>query len=157
MSQRIATDSSLMIRSNGERRFHRAYIAANGNPKPLFALVAGKPELRPDGIYYLRYRERDGTRRYEYIGKDPQLARLMQVQRQHLIVGEEMGLPTVEGAKVPRPVKIVPVEIPSVVPLIHPRLPGRHNQQVRSGGRCTPQTENTLASTVFVWASSSRL
>jgi hypothetical protein len=112
-----------MIRSkdqNGERRYYRAYIAANGNAKPLFAVIAGKPELRPDGIYYLRYRERDGTRRYQYIGKDPQLDRLMQVQRQHLIVGEEMGLPTVEGPKAPRPVKIVPMEIPSVAPLIHP-------------------------------------
>jgi hypothetical protein len=47
-AQRIAT---LMIRSkdqNGERRYYRAYIAANGNAKPLFAVIAGKPELRPD-------------------------------------------------------------------------------------------------------------
>jgi hypothetical protein len=123
MSQRIAT---LMIRSkdpNGERRYHRAFIAANGNAKPLFAVIEGKPELRSDGIYYLRYTEQNGTRWYQYIGKDPQLARLMQVQRQHLIQGEDVGLPPVEGPKVPLPVKVVPVEITSVVPLIHPLSP----------------------------------
>jgi hypothetical protein len=123
MSQRIAT---LMIRSrdsHGERRFYRAFIAPNGNAKPLFAIVAGQPELRPDGIYYLRYRERDGTRRYQYIGKDPQLARLVQVQRQHLINDEDLGLPSVEGPKVPPPVKVAPAELPSVVPLIHRQRP----------------------------------
>jgi len=116
MSHRIAT---LMIRSrdvSGERRFHRAFIAPNGNAKPLYAIVAGKPELRPDGIYYLRYRQQDGTRRYQYVGKDPKLARLIQGQRQYLIDGEEMGLSPVEGPKVPVPVKVRPAEIPSVVP-----------------------------------------
>src|ERR1700730_11743257 len=116
MSHRIAT---LMIRSrdaNGERRYHRAFIAPNGNAKPLYAIVAGKPEPRPDGIYYLRYRQHDGPRRYQYIGKDPKLARLIQGQRQHLIDGEEMGLPPVEGPKVPPPVKVVPAQIPSVAP-----------------------------------------
>ena len=123
MSHRIAT---LMIRSrdaSGERRYHRAFIAPNGNAKPLYAIIAGKPELRPDGIYYLRYRQQDGTRRYQYIGKDPKLARLIQGQRQYLIDGEEMGLPPVEGPKVPPPVKVVPAHIASVAPRTNPLSP----------------------------------
>jgi integrase/recombinase XerD len=99
MSHRIAT---LMIRSRdagGERRFHRAFIAPNGNAKPLYAIVAGKPELRTDGIYYLRYRQQDGIRRYQYVGKDPKLARLIQGQRQYLIDGRRDGPAPRRGPK----------------------------------------------------------
>jgi integrase len=117
---------SIMLRvkeGHGNQPYYPAVIAPNGTIKPFYARIAGQPVLREDGVYYLRYRDRAGRRHYQLAGKDPKLARVMQLQRQHMIAGEEMGLPSVEPPRPPRPTKILPVSPPSVVPLVHPDAP----------------------------------
>jgi hypothetical protein len=44
----------------------------------------------------------------------------MQLQRQHVIAGEKIGLETVEPPPAPKPIKIIPIGPPSVAPLVNP-------------------------------------
>src|SRR5260370_35144367 len=47
----------------------------------------------------------------------------MQLQRQHCITGEEMGLPTVAPPPAFRPKMVLAPEPPSVAPLVNPKAP----------------------------------
>jgi hypothetical protein len=46
---------------------------AKGKLKPLHALINGKPEHHPQGIYFLRY-ARNNKRVWEAVGNDAQIA-----------------------------------------------------------------------------------
>jgi integrase len=109
----------LRIRDN----YYPAVLAANGTVKPFYAQIAGRAACREDGVYYLRYTDSRKKRHYQYVGSDPKLARTMQLQRQHVIAGEEMGLQTVEPPPAAKPKKIIPLEPPSVAPLVNPLAP----------------------------------
>ena len=66
---------SLMIRINdgGKRPFVKPVYATNGRIRPLYALVDGVPQRRPEGTYYPRWS--DGERRvWEPAGVDPYAA-----------------------------------------------------------------------------------
>ena len=104
----------------GQQRYYPAVLAANGTVKPFYAQIAGKAECREDGVYYLRYTDSGKKRHYQYVGTDPKLARTMQLQRQHVIAGEKIGLETVEPPPAPKPIKIIPIGPPSVAPLVNP-------------------------------------
>jgi integrase len=117
---------SIMLRvkeGHGNQPYYPAVVAANGAIKPFFARIAGKPVCRQDGVYYLRYRDKAGRRHYQFAGTDPKQVRVMQLQRQHVIAGEEMGLPTVATPPATRPKKVLPAEPPSVVTLVNPKAP----------------------------------
>lgn len=123
MSQRVVTVMLRVKDGKGNRLYHRAVVASNGSIKPFYALIGGKPEHRPEAIYYLRYQATTGKRRYQFVGRDPKLAWMMQMQRQHIIAGESMGLPTAEAPKGTPPPRMVPAEIPSAAALVHPQAP----------------------------------
>jgi len=117
---------SIMLRVNqghGNQPYYRAVVAGNGSIKPFYALIGGKPQCRPDGVYYIRYRDKTGKRHYQFAGTDPKQVRVMQLQRQHVIAGEEMGLPAVDPPPAARPKKVLALEPPSVAPLVNPQAP----------------------------------
>lgn len=117
---------SIMLRvkeGHGNQPYYPAVVAANGTIKPFFARIGGKSVCRADGVYYLRYRDKSGKRHYQFAGTDPKHARVMQLQRQHVIDGEEMGLPTVAPPPALRPKKFVDPLPPSVAPLVNPNAP----------------------------------
>src|SRR5580698_1761111 len=101
-------------------RYYPAVVAASGTVKPFYVIKGGKHTCFENGIYYLRYTDAKGKRHFQYVGRDPKLARTMQLQRLHVIAGEEMGLETVEPPPAPKPGRITPTEPLSVVPLVHP-------------------------------------
>ena len=53
---RVKVRLSLRVRlPNGKRLFVAPVYAASGKLKPLYAIVSGKPEHHPEGVYHLRY------------------------------------------------------------------------------------------------------
>ncbi len=108
---------------HGYHPFYPAIVAANGTIKPFYARIGGKEVYRPDGVYYLRYRDGAGKRHYRFAGPDPKLVRTMQLQRQHVIAGERMGLATVEPPPPVRAKRVLVVEPPSVAPLVNAQAP----------------------------------
>jgi integrase/recombinase XerD len=100
----------------GEKRFYPAIVNTNGTIKPFYCRIAGQEVYRRDGIYYLRYTNYYGNRVYKQGGTDPKLVRSMQLQRQHIIAGEVMGLPTIDPPPAPKPVKVAPTAPASVLP-----------------------------------------
>lgn len=103
--------------------YYPAVVAANGTIKPFYADIGGKPVCLESGVNYLRYTDAKGKRHCQYVGRDPKLARTMQLQRLHVIAGEEMGLETVDPPPAPKPQRITRIEPLSVVPLVHPLVP----------------------------------
>jgi integrase/recombinase XerD len=120
MRQRTVRIMLRVKQGQGQQRYYPAVLAANGTVKPFYAQIAGKAECREDGVYYLRYTDSGKKRHYQYVGTDPKLARTMQLQRQHVIAGEKIGLETVEPPPAPKPIKIIPIGPPSVAPLVNP-------------------------------------
>jgi hypothetical protein len=59
--------------SNGSRIYVDPVFSSNGKLKPLCAVVQGKPEYHPEGVYNLRY-VKAGKRVWDAVGADPQLA-----------------------------------------------------------------------------------
>ena len=123
MQQRTVAVMLRVKEGYGNQPYYPAIVAANGTIKPFYARIGGKPVFRPDGAYYLRYRDRTGKRHYQFAGTDPKLARVMQLQRQHVIAGEEMGLPALEPPPALRPAKVLLAEPLSVGPLVNPQAP----------------------------------
>jgi hypothetical protein len=57
--------------AGGGYAFHAPVLPNNGKLKTFGAVVNGKQEVHPEGVYYLRYTNEQGKRVYERIGKDP--------------------------------------------------------------------------------------
>jgi hypothetical protein len=54
--------------SNGSRAYVDPVFSSDGKLKPLFAVVNGKPEHHPEGVYNLRY-VKAGKRVWDAVGK----------------------------------------------------------------------------------------
>lgn len=79
----------------GKRLFVKPVYAANRKLKPLFAVVSGKPEHHPEGVYYLRCL--NGKKQgWEPVGSDPQTALLRQHQREASLNAQKAGVQVVE-------------------------------------------------------------
>jgi hypothetical protein len=59
--------------SNGGRVYVDPIFSSNGKLKPLYAVLNGKPEHHPEGVYNLRY-VKAGKRVWHVVGTDAQLA-----------------------------------------------------------------------------------
>ncbi len=55
--------------------------SGNGKLKPLYAIVDGKVEHHPEGVYFLRYLK-EGKRIWERVGNDAQLALAAEQKRE---------------------------------------------------------------------------
>jgi hypothetical protein len=69
---------------NGSRAYVDPVYSSNGKLKPLYALVDGKPEHHPEGVYNLRYLKA-GKRVWDAVGADPQLALTAKLRVEHSI------------------------------------------------------------------------
>jgi integrase/recombinase XerD len=79
------------LAEGASRKMLKPVYAANGKLKPLFALVNGKPEHHPEGVYQLRYQV-NGRRVFETLGSDPAEALTALKRRELLLQSEELGL-----------------------------------------------------------------
>lgn len=79
---------------NGERKYTALAITKNGKIKPLFAVINGKVEHHPEGVYALRYRE-DGRLRYRQVGTDVDAAETaklnLQLELRRKVPGTTVG------------------------------------------------------------------
>src|SRR5438445_13246941 len=85
---------SLRIRiktNDGTRRYAGPVFAANGRLRPFYALVEGKAEFHPGGVYNLRYR-REGRRVWEPVGNDPTFALAARLKRERTLEAISLGI-----------------------------------------------------------------
>lgn len=91
-------------RKDGSNAFERPAKSGNNRLKPLYALVKGKPEHHPEGIYYLRYR-RDGRNVWESVGSSEDEVVTLALKR-------ELGQMPEAPAAVPPPSAFQPITPP---------------------------------------------
>jgi hypothetical protein len=80
---------SIYLRSGNH--YYHPVEAANGKFRPLAAMVSGVAQKLSNGIYCLRYQQ-DGRRKWEPVGRDPQLALTKKAQREARLAGEAVGM-----------------------------------------------------------------
>jgi hypothetical protein len=69
------------IRTSAGLRYCPVVLSANGRVKPDAVLVNGKPELHPEGAYYIEWHG-DGKRIRLSVGKDPADASAMRLRKE---------------------------------------------------------------------------
>ena len=84
--------------SNGSRAYVDPVYSSNGKLKPLYAVVNGKPEHHPEGVYNLRYLKA-GKRVWDAVGADPQLALTAKLRVEHKLQAVSLGLTEQEPVK----------------------------------------------------------
>ena len=84
-------------RPDGTRQYLNPVFSANGKLKPFYALVQGKPEHHPEGVYNLRYKKA-GKLVWRITGTDPQQAVTAQLKLERTIAAKEVGLEIKEQA-----------------------------------------------------------
>lgn len=77
---------------DGSRQYADPVYLSNGKPKPLYALVDGKPEHHPEGVYHLRYCRADGKRAYEAVGNDVWAALTARIKRERTLEARAVGI-----------------------------------------------------------------
>src|SRR5258708_21612247 len=70
--------------SNGSRSYVDPVFSSNGKLKPLYAVVNGKPEHHPEGVYNLRY-VKAGKRVWDAVGTDAHLALTAKLLVEHTL------------------------------------------------------------------------
>jgi integrase/recombinase XerD len=80
---------SIYLRSGNQ--YYHPVEAANGKLRPLAAMVSGVAQKLSNGIYCLRYQQ-NGRRKWEPVGRDPQLALTKKAQREARLAGETVGM-----------------------------------------------------------------
>jgi integrase len=86
--------------TNGARPYANPVYSANKKLKPFYALVAGKPEHHPEGVYHLRYRK-NGKLVWESVGTDPQTAATKRSKQELLLATQEAGIEVVNETSEP--------------------------------------------------------
>lgn len=81
--------------SDGNRQYVDPVYAANGKLKPLYAVVEGKPEHHPEGVYHLRYLA-NGKRIWESVGSDAPSAMTARIKKERTLGAKEAGVVVVE-------------------------------------------------------------
>lgn len=99
MANRSKFKLEIRIRNRrGQRVYCAPVFAANGRLKPMAAMVNGKPEAHPEGIYYLRYTSEAGKRVYERLGRDSIEALNIMHRRELARASKASGLEVLEPA-----------------------------------------------------------
>ena len=82
----------LRIRSkDGKRIYATLAYTANGKIKRLTALVEGKSEYHPKGVYALHFRD-DGRLIYKQVGADPSAAQAASIRQEIILKSKALGL-----------------------------------------------------------------
>jgi integrase len=86
--------------SDGRHRYLDPVPTANHKIKQSYALVNGKPEHCPKGVYYLRYL-RDGKRVWEAVGTDAATATIALKKKNVVLCAEEVDVEVVASESEP--------------------------------------------------------
>lgn len=98
----------LRIRSaEGRWVYARAVVGSNKRIKPLHAMVDGKPEHRPEGVYHLRYAF-NGKRIWQAVGTDASLAQVALERKSIELQAVEYGIVKAAAPTVPTTVLASP-------------------------------------------------
>ena len=76
---------------NGSRAYLEPVLASNNKLKPLYGIFDGKPRHHPEGVYHLRYLK-GGSRVWESVGKDAQVALTARLRVEHRLQAVALGL-----------------------------------------------------------------
>ena len=87
-------------KQDGRHRYVKPVWTKQGKLKPLYALVDGREERHPEGVYNLRYRVGD-ARPYEVVGQDPGLVLATKMRREAALLDGTIAMPE---RKTPAPV-----------------------------------------------------
>src|SRR5437870_3438677 len=74
MANRIATLYIRITIANGKKPYCKPGYLSKGRLKPHYAIVHGKPEHHPEGVYYIRFGTDDGRQEFESDGNEPYIA-----------------------------------------------------------------------------------
>ena len=88
--------------ADGKRHYADPFYRSNEKPKPLYALVEGKLEHHPEGVYHLRYCRADGKCVYEAMGNDVWAALAARLKRERTLEAQEVGIEIVEPEAKPQ-------------------------------------------------------
>jgi hypothetical protein len=88
---------------DGKKPFCKPVYLSKGRLKPLYALVDGEPEHRPEGIYYMRYGTGDGKQQMVPLGNDPYVALDKLAAQERYLRDQARGLETAPPMTVIQP------------------------------------------------------
>ena len=74
MANRTATLYIRITTKDGKKPYCKPVYLTKGRLKPLYAMVDGKPEHHPEGVYYIRFGTDSGKQPFEPVGNDPYVA-----------------------------------------------------------------------------------
>ena len=86
---------TINAKQDAKWRFFRASFALNGRLEPFVAVVRGRRKTFDNGNfggYFLRYTPPDGKQTYESVGKNPEIARARQLEKQLELKSKREGL-----------------------------------------------------------------
>lgn len=91
MANRTATLYIRITAEDGRKPYCKPVYLSKGRLKPHFALVDGKPEHHPEGVYYVRYGTDDGKQWFVPVGNDPYVALDKVAEKQRWLRDRERG------------------------------------------------------------------
>ena len=78
-----------IVRNDGSRTYAKPAYASNRRLRPQFAILEGKAEYHPEGVYYLR---REGKRSWRSVGTQATDALNALALQEHLMKGTALGI-----------------------------------------------------------------
>jgi integrase/recombinase XerD len=87
--------------ADGSYPFLDPVVSGNGKLKPSYAIVNGKHEHHPEGVYHLRFATH-GKRQWEPVGSDAQFAQIAKLKKEKLLEAEAAGVEIIEEAQPPK-------------------------------------------------------
>ena len=87
----VQTPPKVSLYLRGGNRYYLPVETGNHKLRPLYAMVKGVPQKFLNGVYCLRY-QKDGKRKWEPVGSDPQLALTKKGQREAKLAGHAVGM-----------------------------------------------------------------
>ncbi len=94
MANRAVTLYLRIKTADGKKPFCKPVYLAKGRLKPLYALVDGEPEHRPEGVYYMRFGGDSGRQEMVPLGNDPYLALDKAAEQERWLRDRERGVVT---------------------------------------------------------------
>jgi hypothetical protein len=92
VANRTATLYIRITTKDGKKRYCQPVYLSKGRLKPLYAMVDGKPERHPEGVYYIRFGTDGGKQPFQPVGNDPYVASDRLAQKERWLRDRERGV-----------------------------------------------------------------
>jgi integrase len=120
MANRTVTLYIRIKTADGKKPFCKPVYLTKGRLKPLYAIVDGQPEHRPEGVYYMRFGTAPGMQMMEPLGQDPYFALDKVAEKQRWLRKHELGMVEIPSEKPKQ--EIVRVTLASAVEMYFKNL-----------------------------------